>query len=471
MGISAVLQTQYFDNKFDTRENNTPSMVELAYTDALTGMANRRRLEDTINTLIEERAEDPAPFAVGILDLDGFKPINDLFGHAAGDEILKQIALRLNTCLPKGALAARLGGDEFAFVLPLVFSERNATAIGEAVRDVVSAPYDLGERSVRLSGSFGFAIHPFGGNTFPEIMGSADTALYRSKKRGRNQITVYSTAVADEMKRATQIEQALRQAVIAGEVRPHFQPIVNIDDGEIVGFEALARWNDPDLGFVPPDVFILIAEERGFIASLSESLLRQAATVALKWPEELFLSFNLSSMQLMDPTTGDSVLAIIKDVGLPPTRLELEITETAIMADPDMAFEIVEQLRKEGVRLSLDDFGTGQSSLGRLRDFNFDKVKIDRSFIASIEHDRPSEHIIRAIIAMCEGLELKVIAEGIEEGGQVDMLLELGCRSGQGYLYAKAMDIDETLRFIKKNTPKPAAKAAYPSRLPEIGSE
>ena len=427
-----------------------PSMVEMAYTDSLTGMANRRRLEETIEALIEQRAEDPAPFTIGILDLDGFKPINDLFGHAAGDEILKQIAHRLKICLPKGSLAARLGGDEFAFVLPLIFDDRSARSIGEDIRDIVSGPYDLGDRTVRLSGSFGFAIHPFGGETFSEIMGSADTALYRSKKRGRNEITVYSISVADEMKRATQIEQALRQAIIAGDVKPHFQPIVDIDSGDIVGFEALARWTDPELGFVPPDVFILIAEERGFVGTLSDTLLVQAATVALQWPEKLFLSFNLSSLQLMDPTTADSILATIKKVGLPATRLELEITETAIMGDPEMAFEIVEKLRSEGVRLSLDDFGTGQSSLGRLRDFNFDKVKIDRSFISSIENDRPSEHIIKAIIAMCAGLDLKVIAEGIEKGGQAKMLLELGCKSGQGYLYSKAMNAAETMNYLNE---------------------
>ncbi len=437
------------DQLGEVNSGATPSMVELAYTDSLTGLANRRRLEDTIERLIAERADDPAPFAIGILDLDGFKPINDLFGHAAGDTILKQIAQRLSSCLPKGGLAARLGGDEFAFVLPYTFTESDAYDVGDAVRDVLSAPYDLGERFVRLSGSFGFAIHPFGGDTYSDIMGSADTALYRSKKRGRNQITIYSNAVADEMKRATQIEQALRQAITSGDVKPHFQPIVDITTGCVIGFEALARWTDKELGFVPPDVFIPLAEERGFVALLSDSLLKQAATAALSWQDELFLSFNLSSMQLMDPTTADSVLNIINSVGLPPERLELEITETAIMGDPEMAFEIVEKLRAEGVRLSLDDFGTGQSSLGRLRDFNFDKVKIDRSFISSIEDDRPSEHIIRAIIAMCAGLDLKVIAEGIEDDGQEKMLLELGCQSGQGYLYSKAMDTHTTLRFLK----------------------
>ena len=442
-GLAEDVQT---DDRPTSRE-----MAKMAYTDSLTGMPNRRKFEETVNNLIAGRAEDPAPFTIGILDLDGFKPINDLFGHAAGDKILKQIAHRLQNCLPRGALAARLGGDEFAVVLPLIFNENSTFAIAETIREIIAAPYDLGDRSVRLSGSFGFAIHPFGGDTYAELMGSADTALYRSKRRGRSEITIYSTAVAEEMKRATQIEQALRQAIMAGDVRPHFQPIVDIHSARVIGFEALARWTDRELGFIPPDVFIGIAEERGFVASLSDSLLEQAARIALQWPEGLFLSFNLSSMQLMDPNTSENILRIIKNVGLDPSLLELEITETAIMGDPTMAYEIVEHLRSKGVRLSLDDFGTGQSSLGRLRDFNFDKVKIDRSFIHSIENDRPSEHIIRAIIAMCEGLELNVIAEGIEEGSQAQMLLELGCSSGQGYLYSKAMDVKETLMFLKKS--------------------
>jgi predicted signal transduction protein with EAL and GGDEF domain len=317
------------------------------------------------------------------------------------------------------------------------------------MKDVLSAPYDLGDRNVRLSASFGFAIYPFAGEEFENLLKSAETALYRSKRRGRAQITVYSTEIAQEMKRATQIEQALRNAIITDAVDVHFQPIVRIRDGVVVGFEALARWRDADLGFVSPAVFVPLAEERGFIDALSDTLLRKAAEAALSWPRELFLSFNLSSAQLMDPGTSRNILSTLSRVGLDPRRVELEITETAVMTSADTAQRIISELRASGVRISLDDFGTGQSSLGRLRDFTFDKVKIDRAFISRITSDRASEHIVRAIIAMCQGLDLAVVAEGIEEQADVDMLRALGCGMGQGYHYGRPVDGAATLRYLQ----------------------
>ncbi|TNM65963.1 putative bifunctional diguanylate cyclase/phosphodiesterase [Aliirhizobium smilacinae] len=421
----------------------------MAYSDPLTGLGNRYRLRDKVRLLAAERADDPAPFAICIANLDGFKPINDLFGSEAGDEILCQVAHRLKACMPDGATVTRHDGDEFAFVLPLVFERVGAERIGQMMKDVLSAPYDLGDRNVRLSASFGFAIYPFAGEEFEDLLKSAETALYRSKRRGRAQITVYSTEIAQEMKRATQIEQALRNAIISDAVDVHFQPIVRIRDGVVAGFEALARWRDADLGFVSPAVFVPLAEERGFIDALSDTLLRKAAEAALSWPRELFLSFNLSSAQLMDPGTSSNILSTLSHVGLDPRRVELEITETAVMTSADTAHRIISELRAKGVRISLDDFGTGQSSLGRLRDFTFDKVKIDRAFISRITSDRPSEHIVRAIIAMCQGLDLEVVAEGIEEPADVEMLRALGCGMGQGYHYGRPVDGAATLRYLQ----------------------
>ncbi|CDZ31507.1 Putative diguanylate cyclase/phosphodiesterase (GGDEF and EAL motifs) [Neorhizobium galegae bv. officinalis] len=423
----------------------------MAYSDALTGLGNRYRLRDKVRMLAAERAQDPAPFTICIANLDGFKPINDLFGAEAGDEILCQVAHRLKACIPDGATVTRHDGDEFAFILPLVFERIGAERIGQMIKDVLSAPYDLGDRNVRLSASFGFAIYPFAGEDFEELLKSAETALYRSKRRGRGQITVYSREIAQEMKRATQLEQALRNAIIADAVDVHFQPIVRISDGGVVGFEALARWIDADLGFVSPAVFVPLAEERGFIDALSETLLHKAAEAALSWPRELFLSFNLSSAQLMDPGTTETILATLARVGLDPHRLELEITETAVMTSADTAQRIITDLRQQGVRISLDDFGTGQSSLGRLRDFTFDKVKIDRAFVSRITTDRASEHIVKAIIAMCDGLNLAVVAEGIEEKADADKLSELGCAMGQGYYYGRPADSAVTLRYLQEH--------------------
>ncbi|MGF9693238.1 MULTISPECIES: putative bifunctional diguanylate cyclase/phosphodiesterase [unclassified Rhizobium] len=423
----------------------------MAYRDALTGLGNRQRIKEKVRLIVTERAEDPAPFTLGIANLDGFKPINDLFGSQAGDEILCQVAHRLKACMPDGATVTRHDGDEFVFLLPLVFEKNGAERLGQMIKEVLSAPYDLGDRNVRLSASFGFAIYPFAGEEFEELLKSAETALYRSKRRGRGQITVYSRQIAQEMKRSTQLEQALRNAIIADAVDVHFQPIVRIRDGSLVGFEALARWIDPDLGFVSPAVFVPLAEERGFIDALSETLLRKAAEAALSWPRELFLSFNLSSVQLMEPGTVQTILATLGRVGLDPNRVELEITETAVMSSAETAQRIINELRGAGMRISLDDFGTGQSSLGRLRDFTFDKVKIDRAFIARITTDRASEHIVKAIIAMCDGLDLEVVAEGIEEPADAEKLKALGCAMGQGYHYGRPVDATATLAYLDRH--------------------
>ena len=412
----------------------------ITFTDPLTGLGNRYRLRDKVRQLAAERADDPAPFTIGIANLDGFKPINDLFGRDAGDEILCQVAHRLSACMPAGATVTRQAGDEFAFVLPLVFERTGAERVGAMFKEVLSAPYDLGDRHVRLSASFGFAVYPFAGEEFEELLKSAETALYRSKRRGSGKVTVYSSEIAKEMQRATQMEQALRNAIIADEIDVHFQPIVNLSDDSVVGFEALARWTDADLGVMSPAVFVPLAEERGFIESLTETLLRKAAAAANAWPKELFLSFNLSSAQLTDLRTSQNVLSIISRVGLDPRRLELEITETAVVAEPETAQKIISDLRSCGIRISLDDFGTGQSSLGRLMDFTFDKVKIDRAFVSRITKHPASEHIISAIVSMCQGLGLEVVAEGVEEFSEALKLKALGCGLGQGYFYGKPMN-------------------------------
>ncbi len=431
-----------------TRSNNIAEDVS-RFTDPLTGLGNRRRLIDKILRLVDERALDPAPFTVGIMNIDGFKPINDLFGHAAGDEILSQIAHRLKSCLPEGATCARLNGDEFGFLLPLVFDKENATKLGKVLAEVCSAPYDLGDRNVRLSSSFGFSIYPFAGEDENALLESADTALYRSKRRGRNQITVYSEEIADQIKRGTQIEQALRRAITADEVEVHFQPIIDLSTNIPVGFEGLARWTDRELGFVSPGAFIPLAEERGFIDSLTEVLLKKAVKVAQTWPEGMFLSFNLSSAQLVDPSTASSIIQILHRSGIDARAVEMEITETAMMTDPDTANKIMNELRAAGVGISLDDFGTGQSSLGRLRDFAFDKVKIDRAFVSKITDDRSTEHIVKAILTMCYGLDLLAVAEGIETEEQADMLREMGCAYGQGYLFGKAQNAKDTCMYLE----------------------
>ena len=423
--------------------------TDLAFTDPLTGLGNHRRFFDKVERLIRDRADDPAPFAVCIIDLDGFKPINDLFGHRAGDEILVQVAMRLKASMDGRSTVCRIGADEFAVLYPMVFSEEVARQKAGMLIEILSAPYDVGERTARLSGSVGCSLFYSGDETTDILINKAETALYHAKRSGRGQVVVYTREMEEAAKRVTRIEQALRRAVSAGEVEPHFQPIVELCSRRTIGFETLARWTDPDLGPVSPVVFIPIAEERGIIGPISQLLLRKATEAARNWPKDLFLAFNLSPSQLVDQNTGLHILSILDRTGFDPRRLEIEITETGLMTDPASAEKIVGDLRRVGIRVSLDDFGTGQSSLGRLREFHFDKLKIDRAFVSSILDDRPSEHIIRAILAMCEGLGMDVVAEGIEEEAQADRLVQFGCGGGQGYLFGKPADATATLGYLR----------------------
>jgi diguanylate cyclase (GGDEF)-like protein len=433
---------------FGTGQANREN-TDLAFTDPLTGLGNHRRFFDKVDRLISDRADDPAPFAVGILDLDGFKPINDLFGHKAGDDILIQVAMRLKASMDGYSTVCRIGADEFAFLYPMVFSEDAAADRARMLIEILSAPYDVGERTARLSASVGCSLFYSGDETTEILVNKAETALYHAKRSGRGRVVVYTREMEEAAKRVTRIEQALRRAVSAGEVEPHFQPIVDLNTRRTVGFETLARWTDRDLGSVSPTVFIPIAEERGIIGPLSQLVLRKATEAARNWPKELFLSFNLSPSQLVDQNTGLHILSILDRTGFDPRRLEIEITETGLMNDPASAEKIVEDLRRVGIRVSLDDFGTGQSSLGRLREFHFDKLKIDRAFVSSILDDRPSEHIIRAILAMCEGLGMDVVAEGIEQEAQADRLIQFGCAGGQGYLFGRPVDADATLGYLR----------------------
>ncbi|MEM7462001.1 MAG: EAL domain-containing protein [Pseudomonadota bacterium] len=424
-------------------------MISLAYTDKLTGLGNKVRMIEKFKKIIEDRADPSQAFTIALMNLDGMKPINDLFGQAGGDEILKQCAMRLSAAVEGHGFVCRFGGDEFGFIFPNVTDEKSAEEMGRLLQNVLLAPFDLENRKVRLSGSFGFAVFPYAGGSFDEVMANIDTAVYHSKRGGRGRVTIFTREVEDMVRENARIEQALRNAIANGEVTPHFQPIISLQDGRLLGFESLARWIDRDLGFVSPAKFIPLAEERGIIATLTDSLLLQAARVAADWPEEMFLSFNLSSVQLVDPSTAANIVDVIRRAGLPPHRLEIEVTETAMMTDPETASMIIDELHKAGIRISMDDFGTGQSSLGRLRELKLDKVKIDRAFIMAIGEDKPAEHIVRAILEMCAGLELTVVAEGIEEIGQAESLKRYGCHAGQGYLFGKPQDARKTMGYIR----------------------
>jgi len=422
----------------------------LEYTDALTSLGNSQRMVEKFNTLKGAYKSVEDGFVIGLADMDGMKPINELYGFENGDHILKQCAQRLSAALHGDGYVFRLRGDEFGFLLPGIKDQSGAQEIGRILQDVIAAPFDVDTSMARLSGSFGFALYPEAGENFDEVIRNLESALYHSKRGGNGRVTIFSREIQKLMLERARMEQALRSAVAKNEVRPHFQPIISLQDGKLLGFEALARWIDSELGFVSPAKFVPLAEERGIIASLTDKLLLHAARVASGWPNDLFLSFNLSSVQLVDPTTADSIIKTIGKAGLPPHRLEIEVTETAMMSDPQTASMIIEKLHDAGVRISMDDFGTGQSSLGRLRELKLDKVKIDRAFIMALGEDKPAEHIVRAILEMCAGLDLTVVAEGIEEMSQAESLKQYGCHAGQGYLFGKPQDEHRTTGYIRQ---------------------
>lgn len=427
-----------------------PEIVTLSYTDRLTRLGNEQRMMEKFKTLANSKTGSNKGFLVGMADMDGMKPVNDLYGFNGGDEILKQCAQRLSAAVEKEGYVFRTRGDEFGFLFPEITDHEGAEHMGRILQEVLLAPFDLDGGTVRLSGSFGFALYPDAGNSIEVIMRNIESALYHSKRGGRGRITVYSNEIEQLILEKARMEQALRRAVANDDVQPHFQPIISLQDGKLLGFEALARWIDPELGMVSPGKFIPLAEERGIISSLTDKLLLHAARVAAGWPGDFFLSFNLSSVQLVDPTTAKSIIKTIKKAGLEPERLEIEVTETAMMTDPETASAIIDELHSAGIRVSMDDFGTGQSSLGRLRELKLDKVKIDRAFIMAIGDDKPAEHIVRAILEMCAGLDLTVVAEGIEEMAQAESLKRYGCHAGQGYLFGKAQDEHQTMGYIRE---------------------
>lgn len=416
--------------------------------DKLTGLGNRARLTEKVKNLID--GEKCSQFSVGIVNLDGMRQINDLFGNAGGDDLIRQCASRMRAALEGIGFVFRFGGDQFGIVLPKARTEEEVLKVGKILNDVLTASFDVNGDAVRISGSFGFAVFPDAGGDIDTLMANIETALHYSKRKGRGRVTVYNADVEASVVEAAAIEQALRRAISDRNIKPHYQPIISLQDGSLLGFESLARWIDPVLGFVSPAKFIPLAEERGIIAPLTEVLLEQAARTAADWPDDLFLSFNLSSAQLVDQDTAKNLLRVVEKSGLPARRLEIEVTETAMMSDPEIAAGILEELHDAGVRISMDDFGTGQSSLGRLREMKLDKVKIDRAFIMAIGEDKPAEHIVRAILEMCAGLDLTVVAEGIEEVAQAEALKKYGCHAAQGYLFGKPQDATKTMSYIRE---------------------
>lgn len=416
----------------------------LARHDELTGLPNRRALEGDIAAAASWDHHGPQVVVYSI-DLDGFKRINDFFGHEVGDVVLKSVAERLGTMFPRNRIY-RVGSDRFV-VLGYCREGREADAIGHSVVVQLIAPIDADAMIVDVGASVGYAFASPQAHSIEAAVLHADHALHAAKARGRNSVLRFDPAMERNIYERARLETDLKRAVREGLIVPFYQPLVDLRTNSLEGFEALARWETQEGGFINPSEFIPLAEEAGLIGELTEHLLRLACAAAKTWPAHLTLSFNLSPVLLSDPQIGLRLINIMMQEGFPPSRLEIEVTESSIVKDAPVASQVLSDLVAAGTKIALDDFGTGYSSLAQLSDFSFDKIKIDRSFVTAMSRGEREDKVIRAIVALGSGLGVKTTAEGIEDEAQLTYLRSLGCDVGQGYLLGKAMSADAALKM------------------------
>ena len=461
-----VLMFRHFD-EFSALIRSRRALAELseenshlAHLDSLTGLANRRSFFRDLATLIEDASSNDGRFALGMIDLDGFKPVNDVYGHTAGDLVLAEAGRRLVAILGEGAHLARLGGDEFAFVLSGNIEPDAIAAVGRQICDALEAPIVLPTGVARIAASIGCAVFPDMAGSREQLVERADYALYFAKDHCRGQPVLFSVDHEDAIRARSLVEQELRRADLTRDLKLHFQPIVDVASRRVVAFEALARWTTPRLGAVAPDVFIVAAERLGLIGTITAVLLGKAIDAMRDWPQDVGLSFNLSAHDIASPAAVSRLASLIQNSGVAPGRIALEITETALMHDFDTAREALLALKAIGVEISLDDFGTGYSSLGYVRRLPIDKIKIDRSFTADVVVDRASRDIVKTIVDLCRNLDLSCIVEGVETADHVMILRTLGCRTMQGYHFSRPVPEAEAPELIRRLS-RPEADSEY----------
>ncbi len=412
-------------------------MRDLARTDVVTGLANRAGLNHDMGEMLAVLPQG-GKLAMFWLDLDRFKEINDTLGHPIGDKVLAEVGSRLRTITPEGACLARFGGDEF-IVVTEVRDRTECERLARAVNDAIGRPTRIEGQRIDTSASMGVALLPDDGPDIDTLMQSADLALYHAKVAGRNQIQFFDNSMTRELVRKKQIEAELRAAIQRDELSIFFQPIVDLDTGKIRTFEALVRWFHPEKGELRPDEFIPVAEETGVIITLGNWITAQAAKACAGWPEEVTIAVNLSPVQIRAPGAALGILNALKEAGLDPRRLELEVTESLFLDDDANTARFIEGLAAEGVRFALDDFGTGYSSLGYINKFPFKKIKVDRSFVSGPQVGKKSDAIIRAVAEMGATLDMDIVAEGLETIEQVTAVRAAGCTLGQGYYFSRAV--------------------------------
>jgi diguanylate cyclase (GGDEF)-like protein len=423
--------------------------LKLARHDPLTGLPNRRLFNERLDDALLRTASGGGRTAVLMLDLDGFKSINDTYGHMAGDKMLLEVGERMSKVVRFDTMLARVGGDEFAIVLPNIISLDDPAGVARRIVGAIAEPFMIGSSPTTLGIGIGIAVSPDDGTEHDTLVRRADLALYRAKAEGQSIVRFFEPDMDAHVEQRMRIERGLRNALAAKTIVPYYQPLVSIAENRIIGFEALARWESEELGDISPVVFIPIAEECGLIGELGDQLLRRACMDAAAWPADIKLAFNISPLQLRNASLGLRILNILGDTGFDPRRLEIEITESALVENLDIAQLVIAQIRQAGIRVALDDFGTGYATLRQLQTLHLDKIKIDRSFVDRVTNNNESMVIVRAILGLASGLGLTTTAEGIEDAEQLAYLKASGCTEGQGYLFGRAIPAQETLALLK----------------------
>ena len=434
----------------------------LSQYDSLTGLANRHRMHKQLDAKLKHFRNDKRVCALMMVDLDRFKQVNDTLGHPAGDELLKQVAARLGQIFGHRGEIGRLGGDEFLIMLPDVDDRGELGDLAARVIQMIAQPYSINGSRAIIGVSLGVAIAPYDGLDAEELIKAADLALYAAKGGGRGQYRFYSSELKDGAKFRRLLEEDLRDALHKDELVMHYQPIVKAKDYKLSGFEALIRWDHPERGFVPPDVFISCAEDIGMIAEIGEWALRKVCEQAQQWPVELRVAVNVSPTQFANDDFVAVVQRALQSTGLAPDRLELEITESVFAGDEEQTLQIFHALKDLGVRLALDDFGTGYSSMSYLRHAPFDKIKIDQSFVrGSTEEGNNNSAIISAIVSLARALKMETVAEGTETKDELELVTRRGASHIQGYIFSRPITHEEALERLDKG------ELVYEPRGPE----
>ena len=426
----------------------------LAESDPLTGCRNRRGVTPAIDGMLRVAHDQRQEVALLLIDLDNFKTINDRCGHKAGDAVLVETAMCIERLLPADGICARMGGDEFACAFTFEEGDRaRVDRLAADIVDAISVPVTVADLTIDVTVSVGLAAsrHPGNGAAQPDaemLIHWADIAMYHAKRNGRDRHAWFEPQMESEIRFRNALESGLRRGIEAGEFVPYYQQQIDIQTGKLVGFEMLARWKSPEFGVVSPEMFIPLAEDMGVIDKLSESLISAALEDAKSWDPELTLAVNISPVQLRDPWFAQKLLKLLTECGFPPQRFEIEITESCLHENIAVVRSILTSLKNQGVKVSLDDFGTGFSSLAQLRALPFDRLKIDRSFVTELANEGANSELVAAIVALGRGLGLPIVAEGIENDEALAVLRQLGDIKGQGFHYGVPEDAEATLERL-----------------------